>query len=254
MPTTASRSALERALASHGLRLRGGWIPAPRDTLAGLPAGSGAAVVWMVGQVGSECWAAFSNSRFFADGLPDPMDRWSKSIGDALAHAHGGMAVYPSDGPPYAPFQQWARRAEPLQASPLLLQIHPRWGLWHAYRFALVLPDLVAADAQSLSAADAQSLSAAAPARVAADICLSCDGQPCLRRCPVGAFSDGGYDANVCTGHLHQPQGRDCMSGGCLARRACPVAPDLQYQPAHAAFHMRAFAGLRWPGPAGRLG
>jgi len=237
MSTNASRSALESALAPHGLRLRGGWIPAPPDTLADLPAGAGAAVVWMVGQVGSECWAAFSNSRFFADGLPDPMDRWSKSIGDALAQAHGGIAVYPSDGPPYAPFQQWARRAEPLQASPLLLQIHPRWGLWHAYRFALVLPDLPAADAQTLRAA------AGASDGAATDICLSCDGQPCLRRCPVGAFSDGGYDANACIGHLHQPRGRDCMSGGCLARRACPVAAELQYQPAHAAFHMRAFAG-----------
>ena len=117
--TAASRNALERALEPHGLRLRGGWIPTPQDVLPGLPQGAAAAVVWMVGQVGSACWEAFSGSRFLADGRPDPLDRWSKSIGDALAQAHGGVAVYPSDGPPYAPFQQWARRAEPqLQASP----------------------------------------------------------------------------------------------------------------------------------------
>ncbi|MCZ4315391.1 hypothetical protein O4H66_18450 [Comamonadaceae bacterium G21597-S1] len=60
----------------------------------------------MVGQVGSACWRAFPGSRFDADGLPDPTDRWSKSIGDALAHAYGCVTVYPSDGPPYAPFQQ----------------------------------------------------------------------------------------------------------------------------------------------------
>jgi hypothetical protein len=53
----ASHTALERALAVHGLRLRGGWIPAPGDVLPELPAGAAAAVVWMVGQVGSACWA-----------------------------------------------------------------------------------------------------------------------------------------------------------------------------------------------------
>jgi hypothetical protein len=160
------------------------------------------------------------------------MDRWSKSIGDLLAREHGGVAVYPSDGPPYAPFQQWARRAEPLQHSPLRLQIHPQWGLWHAYRFALLLPDCLAADARDLS----QPVSGA-------DICLSCDGRPCLAACPVDAFSATAYDVHACAAHLHQPQGSDCMQRGCLARRACPVAPELQYEPAHAAFHMRAFAG-----------
>ncbi len=235
--TSGSRSALERELQPHGLRLRGGWMPTPQDEgLPTLPRGAAAAVVWMVGQVGSACWEAFSRSRFFADGQADPMDRWSKSIGDALAQAHGGVAVYPSDGPPYAPFQQWARRAEPrLQASPLLLQIHPQWGLWHAYRFALVLP--------ALPVADARDLAAGMPAGAGTDICLSCDGQPCLQRCPVDAFSARGYDVDACAGHLHRPAGRDCMERGCLARRACPVAPELQYVPAHAAFHMRAFSG-----------
>lgn len=230
----ASRASLEQALAVHGLQLCGGWIPGAADALPVLPAAARPAVVWMVGQVGSACWPAFSSSRFFADGLPDPMDRWSQSIGDALAHAQGGVAVYPSDGPPYAPFQQWARRADPqLRTSPLRLQIHPRWGLWHALRFALVLPAVDAADARQL---------AAAMAPPDTDLCLACDGQPCLQACPVHAFAPGSYDVPACADHLHRPQGRDCMQRGCLARRACPVAPQLRYEPAHAAFHMQAFA------------
>lgn len=233
MPT--SRQLLESALARQGLRLRGGFVPQALDGLPRLPGGAAAAVVWMVGQVGSECWEAFSGSSFLADGLPDPMDRWSKSIGDALAHAHGGAAVYPSDGPPYAPFQQWAGRAEPLQPSPLGLQIHPQWGLWQAWRFALVLPDLLPADARAL-AADAR------PSAMAADICLACDGQPCLHACPVDAFGPRGYDVPACADHLRQPLGQACMGSGCLARRACPLAPALRYEPAHAAFHMAAFA------------
>ena len=141
----ASRPDLEAELARHGLRLRGRWTPTSADALAALPAGP-VAVVWMVGQIGSECWPVFSRSRSMADGLPDPMDRWSQSIGDAMARRWGGRAVYPSDGPPYAPFQRWAARAEPLQASALQLQIHPRFGLWHAWRFALLLPDLAPDD------------------------------------------------------------------------------------------------------------
>ena len=229
-----TRSSLEQALAAHGLQLRGGWIPTSADELPLLPADAHAAVVWMVGQVGSACWKAFAASRFHSDGLPDPMDRWSKSIGDALAHDHDGVAVYPSDGPPYAPFQQWAGRADAqLQASPLMLQVHPRWGLWHALRFALVLPAVDAADARALLAPQTPS---------GTDICLSCDGQPCLQACPVQAFEPGRYDVPACASHLHRPEGADCMQHGCLARRACPVAPKLRYEPAHAAFHMQAFA------------
>jgi hypothetical protein len=241
---TGTRKWLESALAQHGLRLRGGWVPGPGDTLPSLTAGA-VAVVWMVGQVGSECWPAFSGSTFFTDGMPDPMDRWSKNIGNALAGQCAGLAIYPSDGPPFAPFQQWAGRGEPLQTSPLLLQIHPEFGLWHAYRFALALPVLDAADAADLLQAGA---------RPAVDLCLTCDGQPCLSACPVGAFTSKAYDAQRCVGHLHALAGSDCMESGCLARRACPVGTRHRYVHPHAAFHMAAFAGRRVAGDADGAG
>jgi hypothetical protein len=230
-----SRKWLEAALARQGLRLRGGWVPRPGDALPDLAAGP-VAVVWMVGQVGSQCWPHFARSAFFNDGLPDPMDRWSKHMGNALARQCAGRAIYPSDGPPFAPFQQWAGRAEPLQTSPLLLQIHPQYGLWHAYRFALAVPKLYPADAAELLQAGMQS---------AADLCLSCDGQPCLSACPVDAFTPQAYEVDRCAAHLHAPAGADCMATGCLARRACPVGSEYRYGPAHAGFHMAAFAGRR---------
>lgn len=234
---TGSRKWLEAALARHGLCLRGGWIPQSEDGLVSLATGP-VAVVWMVGQVGSECWPAFSKSGFLADGLPDPLDRWSQDIGDTLARQCGGQAIYPSDGPPYAPFQQWARRGEPLGTSPLMLQIHPQYGLWHAYRFALALPVLDAQDAAALLQTGSRSV---------VDLCLSCDGQPCLSACPVDAFTPNAYDVDRCAGHLQGYAGQDCMLSGCLARRACPVGPGFQYAPAHAAFHMRAFSGRHQP-------
>ena len=232
MRELASRKHIERTLAAQGLRLRGGFVPTEADGLPTLPAGASPAVVWLVGHVGSEVWPHFSAAPFLRDGLPDPLDRWSKSIGNDLANILGGVAIYPSDGPPWLPFQQWASRAEPVAVSPLMLQIHPKFGLWHAYRFALVLPVLQPEDAADL-ASEAN--------RPPTDVCARCDGQPCLHTCPVQAFTGSLYRVDDCAAHLHAPQGADCVQGGCLARRACPVGADLRYAPEHSAFHMLAF-------------
>ena len=98
------------------------------------------------------------------------------------------------------------------------------------------LPVLDAADAAPLLQARTQ----AAP-----DLCLSCDGQPCLSACPVDAFTPQAYDVDRCAAHLHVSAGADCMGAGCLARRACPVGTEYRYRPSHAGFHMAAFAGRR---------
>ena len=114
-----------------------------------------------------------------------------------------------------------------------MLQIHPQHGLWHAYRFALALPELPADDARLITCGNE-------PGPV--DICLNCDGQPCLSACPVDAFTPGSFSVDRCAAHLHRPEGQACMQTGCQARRACPVAVEHRYVPEHAAFHMAAFA------------
>lgn len=240
-PRTVTRAGLEHELARYGLRVRGGWMPRAGDALPALPDGRPVAVVWMIGQAGSECWDAFTASPMYVDGQANPMDRWCKSIGNELAHRLGGAAWFPSDGPPYRPFSQWAARAEALRASPVKLLIHPQYGLWHAYRFALALPGLAHDDAAGVAPSDAAGASPdAAPA--ATDLCARCDGQPCLRACPVHAFDENGYDVPRCAAHLHGPHGTACMTTGCLARHACPAGTQFRYAPAHAAFHMAAFA------------
>ncbi|MBP6493862.1 MAG: hypothetical protein KA287_06475 [Rhodoferax sp.] len=225
-----SRAQLVAALSVHGFRLRGSWLPGVDDALPALPRGQTAVVVWMVGVTGSGFWPFFKTSSFYQDGRPDPLDRWSHAIGSQLASQWGGVALFPFDGPPYHPFQQWAARAEPLQTSPLMLRIHPDFGLWHAYRFALALPAFVPDDLPSAALATANS-----------DLCLSCIGQPCLNACPVQAFTGTAYKLETCATHLHAPDGADCMQSGCLARRACPVGRENTYMPEHAAFHMQAF-------------
>ena len=237
-PTSLSRATLEQALAVHGLRVLGGLVTEADDALPLMADGRGAAVIWMVGQVGSECWKAFSASAFYGDGQANPMDRWSKSIGNALALQWSGLAIYPSDGPPYHPFQQWGKRAEPVQTSPLMLQIHPDYGLWHAYRFALALPSLLAEDGREI---------VENAGRHYPDLCLNCVGQPCLSACPVDAFTGPTYEIDRCVSHLHGPDGLSCMPTGCLARHACPVGTRHRYAPGHAAFHMAAFSSSHVP-------
>ncbi len=230
--TAPTRADIEAGLAEFGLRLRGGWVPGPDDTLPPLPNGQAATVVWMVGMAGSECWPAFSASTFFSDGQANPLDRWSASIGDALAQRWAGVALYPSDGPPYFPFQLWGSQSEKLQPSPLMLRMHPQYGLWHAYRFALALPSLHVGDLEGPT-------TSLQPAR--SDICLQCDGQPCLHACPVQAYSGQSFAVDACRAYLDTAQGQDCMQGGCRARLACPQGQDYVYQSAHAAFHMQSF-------------
>jgi epoxyqueuosine reductase QueG len=123
----------------------------------------------------------------------------------------------------------WARRTRAGHVSPLGLNIHADYGLWHAYRAALVFP--VEFDIP--------------PPRLGAHPCESCADRPCLSACPVSAFDGSHYDVQACGQHLHQPAGEACMSGGCLARRACPVGARFAYEPAQMQFHMRAFKQAR---------
>ena len=227
-----TRRALQNALNLHGLQVRGGFVPRPEDELEQLPQRRDVAVVWMVGVVGSRFWAQFRASSQYRDGLPDPLDRWSAAIGNALAERWGGRAMFPSDGPPYLPFQKWADRCEPTQPSAMGLRIHPEFGLWHAYRFALALPWLQASDLQALPPQDASD---------AAGLCAQCEHQACLHTCPVGAYSASGFALQDCARYLHTEPGQACMTHGCQARLACPVGMTFRYEAEHAAFHMQAF-------------
>ena len=179
----------------------------------------------LAGMVGREGWGAFAASPEASDGLAHPLDRWSRRVIEALARELGGRALFPFGGPPFLPFQQWARRAEPGHPSPIGILIHPRYGLWHSYRGAIGFSDAVAV---------AQPAAPPSP-------CESCTGRWCLSACPVGAFSNAGYDVAACVGHLRSAAGADCMGLGCRARRACPVGAEHAYGAEGANFLMRAF-------------
>lgn len=207
---------IEAALVERGLAPRGAFHP-DRDDAA--PAG--ARTVVLAGQVGASHWERFEQER---RDEPDPLDRWAaRALGD-VAEQFGARVILPGDGPPRPPFQRWAMRAESVHPSPLGLLIHPEYGLWHAYRGALSFEESIAL-----------------PPRVEAPSpCDTCSDRPCMRTCPIGAFSKDGFDADACAHHLHG-RGDACFAVACLARAACPVARAYRYSPDPARFHLTAF-------------
>jgi hypothetical protein len=214
------------AIARTGLVPRGAFHLSDEERHGDL---AGLRTVILAGMAGRDGWGSFAASPEAADGRADPLDRWSRRVIEALAWELGAKAFFPFGGPPFWPFQQWARRAEPVHASPIGLLIHPRYGLWHSYRGALGLGEALAVPEP-----------AATPSP-----CESCAGRWCLKACPVTAFSGAGYDVGACVGHLQSAAGADCMGLGCRARRACPVGAEHAHSPEQADFTMRAFLRAR---------
>lgn len=212
---------IQQAVAAQGLAWRGAFHPGDGD----LPANRQIGTLVLAGFIGRENWSSFAASPEAADGQPDPLDRWSRRVIGAIAQAVGASAIFPFDGPPWAPFQRWAQKAEPVYPSPLGMLIHPDWGLWHAWRGALAFR---------------QRLDLPEPARRSSP-CESCAGKPCLSACPVAAFKPDEYDVRVCVSHIDAAEGAGCMEQGCRARLACPVGARHRYGPDRAQFHMRAF-------------
>ena len=178
--------------------------------------------VILIGNAGPEMFRRFARS-----GAPT-MDEWTRVVVEALAEDLSAKALFPFDKPAL-PFLSWARLAGAGHTSPLGLNIHPTYGLWHAYRAALLFP--VEFDLPRISAG--------------AHPCEACVGKPCLGACPVQAFDGSTYNVAACGAHIKSVAGEDCMDGGCLARRACPVGQKFAYSKPHAQFHMRAFRELR---------
>jgi epoxyqueuosine reductase QueG len=203
-----------------------GWFdPEPVDGVPPLAGGAPAASAVLVGNAGPAMFARFAAER---DPACNRLDDWCRDVLGRLAAGLGAGIHYPFDSPPL-PFSTWARRANCGHASPLGLNIHPRYGLWQAYRA------LVTFEAP---------LGIAAP-EPGPHPCRSCRGRPCLSACPVGAFTDPGYNVEACARHIGSNDGAECMTGGCLARRACPVGRAYAYEPRQARFHMTAFLAAR---------
>lgn len=210
----------------YGLVLRGAFRIEPQDNVPSLSDHREPKTMLLLGNAGSSIWPIFSNSPEHKDGKDDPLDRWSQRIGKELADRWNGLALFPFGGPPFQPFLRWAGKAENLRSSVLGMLIHPRYGLWHAYRFAIAISTTPALYGDQASHQHA---------------CDQCESRPCLSGCPVAAFTPGNYDVKICFDYLHDHPDAECHTRGCQARLSCPEGENYRYQQQHARFHMRKF-------------
>ncbi len=210
---------VRNAAGTDGLTLTGWFHPGPED-----PVPDGTQTMLLFGYGGPLFWQAFQASPEASDNTPHGLDRWSERVIAALASRFGGEALFPFGGPPHQPFIRWTYAGEPIHQSRLGMSIHPERGLWSGWRGAIALPDRL--DLPDHATSDHP--------------CEACPA-PCLDACPVGAFTDAGYDTARCRAHLNTPEGAPCRAAGCLARRACPVGADYAQSAQQAAFHLKAF-------------
>tara|TARA_B100000676_G_scaffold309953_1_gene375034 strand:+ start:3770 stop:4444 length:675 start_codon:yes stop_codon:yes gene_type:complete len=218
---------LGRALEQHGLLIRGVLnvtLDAPHQDIQ---------QVVLVGNAGRSMWSAFSS--WWSDNalVEHPLDTWSRQVLSPVADAFHATAVFPFEGPPYLPFQQWAKAGAPVSDSPLKVLLHRDYGPWHAYRGALLFTRPIAE---------------AEPDSVDTSLCVSCMEQPCLSACPVDAFDGEQFLIHTCASELKRQVAtgiEPCVAEGCLARRACPVGQAYQYDAAQMRFHQEAFMRSR---------
>ena len=135
-PAALSFSDLVSALRDNGLEMLGIFQPSGDEAL--FPdRSSEPSTVAIVGNVGSAVWPFFEAARQNSPGLT--LDRWTETIVGEIAKKFGIDAVYPFEGPPFHPFIRWAERTGTLFPSPLGLTVHPTFGLWIAFRAALLI-------------------------------------------------------------------------------------------------------------------
>lgn len=227
---------LAALLAPQGMVLRGWFEIEAGDVLktdAGIKAGMPAL---LVGNHGPALWHSFQTSPESRDGLPDPMDRWTRRVvTEACRILEQAFAALFPFGKTVWPFQQFAHRAMGISASPLGILIHPQFGLWHGLRAAIVFPGLAK--------------TREVPEKMIHP-CAKCIEKPCLSACPVSAFSERGFDIAACRSYLDSTAPSqsdstlpDCMRQGCAARNACPIGREWRYDGAQLGFHMCAFGG-----------
>jgi hypothetical protein len=235
-PTAATIENIDRHLAGTGLFVRGAFHPAPEDGVRPLADGRAAGTVVLVGNAGKEMWRAFRRDVPELAGK-DPLDTWVDAHLEHAAAALGAEIVY-ATRKPWPPIQRWALKAGGVYRSPIGILIHPEFGLWHVYRGALLF---------------GEKLDLATMPPSVASPCEGCAKKPCLTTCPADAFKPDSFDMHACVGHVESAKGKACATGGCLARRACPVGRAHAYVAEEGAFHMAAVVRTvrRWEGAKG---
>tara|TARA_B100000686_G_scaffold250597_1_gene260823 strand:+ start:53 stop:790 length:738 start_codon:yes stop_codon:yes gene_type:complete len=160
----------------------------------------------------------------------DPFDAVSRRVALEVAERFWGDPIprllYPGDA--LIPLQQLGRWAGWSVPSPLGLDVSPVFGLWFAFRVAmLTLADLPFSER-----------------RPTMSPCDTCDDQPCIQACPVGAVRKKEvFDRQRC----QEKRFEDQFGCGikCHSRLACPIGIKWRYPQRQLHYHgERSLRGL----------
>ncbi len=211
---------LQSQAQARNLTILGGFHPTPADK-----APPECKTLLMLGPDEPDFWSAFTKSVEWQNEVPDPMDQWSLRVIGAWASDLDAEALFPFGGPPYLPFFSWATRTGRIHASPIMLLVHDTAGLFVSFRGALALREHIDLPAPPENP------------------CAKCTDQACRTTCPVDALDGTAYNVPACKSYLDTPEGQDCMTQGCAARRACPVSQRHPRLTRQSAYHMTTFKG-----------
>ncbi|TYC53720.1 hypothetical protein FMN50_14220 [Rhodobacterales bacterium] len=219
---------LDQDLAAAGFLLLGSFSPGPEDRIPDLAHGHRAATLLLIGSTGPTLWPKLIESPEFADEAPDPLDRYTRRTLLGTALKYGFDVLFPFEGPPYHPFQQWALACGSFSRSPMGVLAHRDFGPWSGFRAVFLSREPLWENTLEDRPGP----------------CEACEDKPCIAACPADALSsETGYDVPKCRAHLEKGRALDCWTG-CLARQACPVGQNHLQAPDNAQFHMESFVGL----------
>ena len=217
---------LDSDLYAAGLVLLGGFAPTPEQSVPELAGGARPKTLAVVGSAGRAMWPKLTQAPEYGTS-PHPIDTWSSRVLSSIACDRGAEVVFPFDGPPFWPFQQWVMALPGMSRSPLGVVVHARYGPWFALRGALLFPEAIKFETQDEGPGP----------------CPGCVEKPCLDACPSGALTrEHAFEADTCRAYVRENANKDCAERGCLVRHACPYGRDYAYLPEQARHHMAAFA------------
>jgi len=143
----------------------------------------------------------------------NPVDSYSLNLTQQFINKYlaesNSLIIYPAEEY-LVPLGQLGELAGWSHPSPIGQSINAELGVWFAYRTAF----LTTADLPIITNPSTDSP------------CLSCVDKPCLSACPAGATGEN-FVINLCAQYRLQP--KSPCADRCLARMACPIAPEHHY-------------------------
>ncbi len=180
----------------------------------------------LLGHGGRRLWDKLQT---FGMKTADPVDHYSLTITRQYIERYLDNAphliLYPLANYP-VPLTRLGELAGWSYPSPVGLGINPIYGLWFAYRVAFLVNS-------------GRQLAASSQPQPAAHPCAACAGRPCIAACPASAVQPDPRQFDISSCARYRLQSQSACADRCLARLACPAAPEHRYSLAQIRYHYR---------------